>query len=512
MKPYFFSQADLEQFAEKGIPAEIIGKQIENFRRGFPPITLVAPATAGNGILRLQDREIRRYAELYSSQQPDLSILKFIPASGAATRMFKSLFEYLNESDAKGEDAEVPREVREFVGGLERLALTADLEEALRKKGRDLKTMLADGEMQEIVRAVLLEDGLNYGQLPKGLLQFHKYGDSSRTPLEEHMVEGADYCRGKGKMVNLHFTVSVEHLEHFHRLLDKKKAGYEKLHGVRYEVGFSVQRPFTDTLAVDTGNRPFRDRNGKIIFRPGGHGSLLANLDELEADLIFIKNIDNVCPDRMKPVTSLYKKALAGILLEYRDTVFRYIRMLDEWDHSSLGDIESFLELKLFMRLSGSDKRLAGKAKADLLRRKLNRPMRVCGMVRNEGEPGGGPFWALNRDGSVSLQIVESAQIDFGNEQQSALAGRATHFNPVDLVCATRDYLGRGFDLKSHVDPETGFISVKSRDGRSLKAQELPGLWNGSMSDWNTLFVEVPIETFNPVKTINDLLRPEHLT
>jgi hypothetical protein len=358
---------------------------------------------------------------------------------------------------------------------------------------------------------VLQEDGLNYGQLPKGLLKFHKYPRESRTPLEEHLVEGAEYCLGKGDRVNLHFTVSEEHLDHFRELLKQRKSHYEDLNGVRHDVGFSVQRSFTDTLAVDPENKPFREVDGRLVFRPGGHGALLTNLTELDADLIFIKNIDNVCPDRMKPVTSLYKSALAGILLEYRETVFRYIRILDAGDHSALHEIGDFLENKLFTRVSEADKQLDGRDKASFLRRKLNRPMRVCGMVRNEGEPGGGPFWARNRDGSISLQIVESAQIDFSNPQQSSIAGNATHFNPVDLVCATRDYLGHAFNLNDHVDPETGFISVKSKDGRSLKAQELPGLWNGAMSDWNTLFVEVPIETFNPVKTINDLLRSEHM-
>jgi hypothetical protein len=511
MSHYPFSQRDLEQLSEKGITPGSIEIQLENFRKGFPPITLVAAATAGDGIIRLAREEVSAYAEKYRNRQRDLRIMKFIPASGAATRMFKSLFEYLNEAGKKGAGAKVPPEIEEFIGGLGKLALREDLEESIRLKGKDLGTLLAGGDIPDIIRTVLQEDGLNYGQLPKGLLRFHKYPHECRTPLEEHLVEGAEYCLGKGDRVNLHFTVSEEHLDHFKELLKQRKSHYEDLNGVRHDVGFSVQRSFTDTLAVDPENKPFREVDGRLVFRPGGHGALLTNLTELDADLIFIKNIDNVCPDRMKPVTSLYKSALAGILLEYRETVFRYIRILDAGDHSALHEIGDFLENKLFTRVSEADKQLDGRDKASFLRRKLNRPMRVCGMVRNEGEPGGGPFWARNRDGSISLQIVESAQIDFSNPQQSSIAGNATHFNPVDLVCATRDYLGHAFNLNDHVDPETGFISVKSKDGRSLKAQELPGLWNGAMSDWNTLFVEVPIETFNPVKTINDLLRSEHM-
>jgi len=264
-------------------------------------------------------------------------------------------------------------------------------------------------------------------------------------------------------------------------------------------------------IAVDLQNNPFRDSDGSIFFRPGGHGALLANLNEMDADLIFIKNIDNICPDRNKQTTYLYKKAIAGILLEYQSLAYQYIHHIDNEDNPDIAMIEDFLEKKLCTRLSEADKALQGKEKADLLKRKLNRPMRVCGMVRNEGEPGGGPFWCRNRDLSISLQIVESAQINFHEEGQSRIAENASHFNPVDLVCATRDYQGKPFALNQFRDPDTGLISGKSHDGKDLKAQELPGLWNGSMSDWNTVFVEVPIETFTPVKTINDLLRPEHI-
>jgi hypothetical protein len=420
--------------------------------------------------------------------------------------MFKSLFEFLNQA----EDTPPAEAVTEIVEGLGSMALEKDLEDALWQKGLDLGRLLKENATRDIIRGIMEDDGLNYGNLPKGLIKFHKYDNETRTPVEEHMVEGAEYCRNGRGEVNLHFTISPEHRQAFESLVGKRQAGYEKRFGVRYNTGFSLQKESTDTMAVDAENNPFREGDGSIFFRPGGHGALLANLHDLDTDLIFIKNIDNVCPDRMKPATYLYKKALAGILISYRERIFACLEELEGDDFSRLEEIREFLEKDLNFRMAESNRKLSGNALAEILVRRLNRPMRVCGMVRNEGEPGGGPFWTRNRDGSVSLQIVESAQINFDDPAQAEIAGNATHFNPVDLVCATRDYKGNSFNLPDFVDPETGLISVKSRDGRDLKAQELPGLWNGSMSDWNTLFVEVPIETFNPVKTINDLLRQEH--
>ncbi len=510
MSEHSFTPEDLDRFREKGISRETIEIQLENFRRGFPPVSLVAPATAGDGIIRLPEDKAGEYARQYTALQSALSIIKFIPASGAASRMFKSLFEYLNRT---GEDrAGAGPEVMEVIGGLDKLALTGDLEELLRRRGKALPDMVSERDYRGILQAILWEEGLNYGQLPKGLLKFHKYPDECRTPVEEHMIEGAEYSAGRGNLVQLHFTVSGEHLEPFRQLVNRRQPELEKRYGVRYKTDFTLQRPFTDTIAVDTENRPFREADGSILFRPGGHGALLANLNELDADLIFIKNIDNVCPDRMKPVTYIYKKAIAGILMDARDRAFSYLRMLDAGDIARLPEMEQFLEDGMNVRLSDADRTLPEKQKADLIKNRLNRPIRVCGMVRNEGEPGGGPFWCRNRDGSVSLQIVESAQINLRDPAQAEIASSATHFNPVDLVCATRDYRGDRFELSGFTDPETGLISLKSSDGRKLKAQELPGLWNGSMSGWNTLFVEVPIETFNPVKTLNDLLRPEHIT
>ena len=508
MSQYSFTEEDLERIAKKGISRELIEVQLENFRKGFPPIQLIAPARVGDGIIRLTDQQSKEYAEKYMKIQKDLTTIKFVPASGAASRMFKSLFEYLNREENAGIDPDP--EVREFVEGIDKMALEKDLEEALWQRGLDLGKLISEGEFTEIIKAVLEEEGLNYGHLPKGLIKFHKYENECRTPVEEHLVEAAEYCRNSENGVHLHFTISPEHEEPFTDLVNKVQTIYEKQFNVKFSIGFSIQHPYTDTIAVDPGNIPFRNGDGSILFRPGGHGALLANLGDLDADIIFIKNIDNVCPDWLKPATYLYKKALAGILVDIQDKIFRYLRMIDAGICRELEVIELFLEKELNLRLSEADKKLGRDEKQQLLRQKLMRPIRVCGMVKNEGEPGGGPFWTLNRDGSVSLQIVESAQIDIKNADQAEIAGSATHFNPVDLVCATRDHLGNPFNLDAFVDPETGLISAKSSDGRDLKAQELPGLWNGAMSDWNTLFVEVPVETFNPVKTINDLLRHQH--
>ena len=353
--------------------------------------------------------------------------------------------------------------------------------------------------------------GLNYGALPKGLLKFHRYADGVRTPLEEHLVEGALYAAGETGEVNVHFTVSTEHRALFEKLVAAKAAEYEAKYGTTYHISFSEQKPSTDTVAADMENKPFRDKDGKLLFRPGGHGALIENLNDLDADIVFIKNIDNVVPDRLKADTVTYKKLLAGVLVTLQKQAFEYLELLDggHYSHEQLETIIRFVQQQLRCRRTD----LKELEDADLviyLRKKLNRPMRVCGMVKNVGEPGGGPFLAYNPDGTISLQILESSQIDMNDPEKKAMFEKGTHFNPVDLVCAVRDYKGNKFDLLKHVDKATGFISYKSKNGKDLKALELPGLWNGSMSDWNTVFVEVPLSTFNPVKTVNDLLREQH--
>ena len=422
--------------------------------------------------------------------------------------MFKNMFEFL------GGDHNEPQTdfEKKFFSQIEHFAFYNDLNEAcLRNQGKDIPALLAAGEYKAVAANLLEAAGLNYGALPKGLLKFHKYEDGARTPLEEHLVEGALYAAGADGQVNVHFTVSPEHRALFEKLVAEKAEKYAAKYGVTYHVSFSEQKPSTDTVAADMDNHPFRDEKGRLVFRPGGHGALIENLNDLDADVIFVKNIDNVVPDRLKDDTVTYKQLIAGVLVTLQERAFEYLRLIDsgKYTHEQIEEMIRFVQQELYCRRSD----IKNLEDADLvlyLKSKLNRPMRVCGMVKNVGEPGGGPFLAYNQDGTVSLQILESSQIDMKDPAKKAMFEKGTHFNPVDLVCAVRDYKGNKFDLTKYVDPNTGFISYKSKNGKDLKALELPGLWNGSMSDWNTVFVEVPLSTFNPVKTVNDLLREQH--
>lgn len=421
--------------------------------------------------------------------------------------MFKNLFEFL------GADYDVPETKFEktFFEQIEKFAFYNDLNAACEKAfEKNIPALMAEGDYKAVVAALLEAAGLNYGALPKGLLKFHRYEDGSRTPLEEHLVEGALYAANKNGKVNVHFTVSPEHRRLFENLVADKAAVYAKKYGVDYNVTFSEQKPCTDTVAADMNNQPFRD-NGKLLFRPGGHGALIENLNDLDADIIFIKNIDNVVPDKLKGDTVLYKKLIAGVLVALQQKAFAYLELLDSgrYTHEQVLEILQFLQKKLFCK-NPETKNLEDAELVLYLKEKLNRPMRVCGMVKNVGEPGGGPFLAYNSDGTISLQILESSQIDMDDPEKKEMFEKGTHFNPVDLVCAVRDYKGHKFNLVNFVDKATGFISYKSKNGKDLKALELPGLWNGAMSDWNTVFVEVSLSTFNPVKTVNDLLREQH--
>ena len=367
------------------------------------------------------------------------------------------------------------------------------------------------GDYSTIINFLLKEQYMGYGNLPKGLLKFHRYGHTQRTPLEEHIVEGAEYARQSDDSVNIHFTVSPEHRALFRKKVAEVKLFYEKCFGVKLNITFSEQKHYTDIIAVNEQNEPIRDDSGHLVFRPGGNGALIENLNEQRADIIFIKNIDNVVPDWMKHTTIIYKKVLAGLLLSLQQQAFKYLRMIDEGvSPAQLRAIEKFAKDSLHIVLPDDYSKAEPKQKAKILHDLLNRPMRICGMVKNQGEPGGGPFITLNTHGIKSLQIVETAQINRKDEKQEAILNNATHFNPVDLVCATKNYHGRYFDLRKYVDPDTGFISKKTKGAVTLKSQELPGLWNGAMAYWNTIFVEVPLATFNPVKTVNDLLRKEH--
>lgn len=493
--------------AEKGISEEQIAAQLQTFEKGFPFLRLKAAASVGNGILSPSEEARKQYVAAWDAyKQSGKKICKFVPASGAASRMFKNMFEFLDAPyDVPATDFE-----KAFFAGIHKFAFFEALDAAcVKNNGCGVDALVAAGNYKEVVACMLQPKGLNYGQLPKGLLLFHKYAEGARTPLEEHLVEAALYASSKGE-AEVHFTVSAEHEALFKALVEEKLSAYEKAYGVKLRVTFSVQKPSTDTLAATMENEPFRV-DGKLLFRPGGHGALIENLNDLQADVLFVKNIDNVVPDRLKEETVVYKQVLAGILVTLQQKVFGYLEKLESgnYGHADLEEIIRFVQQDLFCRKED----VKDLEDADLvlyLRQKLNRPMRVCGVVKNVGEPGGGPFLAYNSDGTVSLQILESSQIDKNNPEYVAMFKNGTHFNPVDLVCAVKDYKGNKFNLPDYVDKATGFISYKSKNGKELKALELPGLWNGAMSDWNTVFVEVPLGTFNPVKTVNDLLREQH--
>lgn len=507
-----YSQKDISQITDRGCTPEKISTQIQKFKTGFPPIKITEAASEYHGIIRLSEQKKQEFINLFERKvEEGIRLMKFVPASGAATRMFKNLFSVLEAlNDGQNENEVIEKhELRSFIDQLPNFAFYEDLNE-ISGAGNDEKL-----SVEQILRFLLLEEGINYGNMPKGLLKFHRYPEGSRTPLEEHFIEGVHYAKDKDNVVNMHFTVSPEHQKAFEKHVGELMQKYEQTLGVSFRIHFSQQKPSTDTIAVTIDNEPFRNEDGSLLFRPGGHGALLENLNELDADLIFIKNIDNVGPDHLKETTVEYKKALAGVLLNLQEQIFYYQKMLKEHHPASLesafyAEAANFLENVLEIT---PPQNLYYTEKSELyhyLNQKFNRPVRVCGMVKNQGDPGGGPFFVQNRDGSVSLQIVETPQIDFNNPEQAQIARQAGYFNPVDLVCGVKNYEGKKYDLTNFVDPETGFITIKSKDGKELKAQELPGLWNGAMSDWNTVFVEVPAETFTPVKTIYDLLQKEH--
>ena len=496
-----------------GISPETIERQLSNFRAGFPFLVLNRPATPGDGIICFGEPAIKKYQELYEAQAPGHRILKFVPASGAASRMFKHLFEFMDNLEiTRPENDKAGGMVYEVIDSIERFAFFDDLKELISRSGDDIRLMLQNKEYCRLIDYLLSEKGLNYAALPKAFLKFHRYADGSRMAIEEHLVEAAHYARSADGTTQLHFTLSPDHINRFHFEMGRVLSKYERMFGIRYDVSHSIQKPSTDTIAADLENLPFRDREGKLLFRPGGHGALIENLNDLDADIVFIKNIDNVVPDSLREETYRYKKVIGGFLLSLADRINKYLKQLEKenTDDARLRDIENFITFDLQSALPATAVGMSPAEKKAYLFSFLNRPVRVCGMVKNEGEPGGGPFWARNSRGEISLQIAESSQVNLTDPHQKEIFARATHFNPVDLVCSVRDYKGNKFDLHRFIDPSTGFISVKSYDGRSLKAQELPGLWNGAMADWITVFVEVPVVTFNPVKTINDLLRKEH--
>ena len=485
---------------------DVVQLQLESFKQGFPFLSLVGPATPARGIQVWEETQVQHYQSYFQRKAAELDIVKFVPASGAASRMFKDLFSFL-ETDG---DLAKYGFTQKFIESLQKFAFYQDLEVVLQQKGESIASLLEKKEYKKLVAALLTETGLNYGNLPKGLLKFHAYSDANRCPAEEHLIEGIQYGVGKNKQVQIHFTVSPEHEEGFVKEISQHLPRLQEQAGLAFTLSYSHQKKSTDTIAVDEANEPFLEEDGSLLFRPAGHGALLENLNEVAADLIFIKNIDNVVPDRLKPVTKSYKMALAGLLLEVQARVFEALKALEEVSSQSVSKAQEVY----VSDLGGiNPQTLQGASlteQAAFFQAKLNRPIRVCGMVKNTGEPGGGPFWIHEKDGTQSLQILETAQIDLNDSESKQHFQASTHFNPVDLVCGTRDYRGQAFDLLQFRDMDTGFITEKSKSGKVLKALELPGLWNGAMAHWNTLFVEVPLITFNPVKTINDLLCEEH--
>ncbi|MGH7885164.1 MAG: DUF4301 family protein [Thermodesulfobacteriota bacterium] len=495
----------LNQLKLKGIDPEEIKEQILRFKKGYKPANITKPCTIGDGIRKLSSDELSEYIYKYDNKVNEIDICKFVPASGAATRMFKDLLNLQNSlnNNLSELDEKVNNTLEEFVSNIDKFAFKDDLEKVL---GHSVSDIISKN-VRALLNALLDEEGLNYKNLPKGLIKFHRYNGESRTAFEEHFIEGLEHVNSKNK-VSMHFTIQEEFQTDFKNELDYIT---EKLSstGVEFDVSFSVQNPATDTIAVDLENNPVLTESGELVFRPAGHGALIRNLNSLNHDYIFIKNIDNVTIESLLFDTVNYKKALGGILFYLQEKIFGYLYDISE---SNLAEIISFCEKKLSMSFSKDFYKSDFESRKKYLTEILNRPIRVVGVVKNAGEPGGGPFWVEGSRGIESMQIVESAQVDMSSVTQSEIWNSSTHFNPVDIVCGLKDYKGNKFNLNDFIDYEAGIITRKSFEGKEIKALELPGLWNGSMSDWITLFVEVPLSTFNPVKTVFDLLRKEHQT
>ncbi len=522
METYQPTPADLAQIERKGISRTQLERQLSAFEEGFPYLSIVRAADAKSGITVLNEKQSASALETWADvlRDPSVKVLKFVPASGAASRMFRDLHRFLNGDEPSPA-------VREVLDHIQSFAFYDALNRAcmLGEGGKTVPKLFERGEERVVIKYLLTEVGLNYANLPKALVLFHKYPQTPRTAMEEHLAEGALYTRNSSGVTHLHFTLSPEHIKPFEALLQRRKEALEETYGTVFSVTHSIQKPSTDTVAVDLDNHPIRDEKGALVFRPGGHGALIENLNDVDADIIFIKNIDNVVPDFQKSSTIIHQKILGGYLVSLRDKVYRYAGLLASNPHPGatlLSEIQAFMRDAFCIEtgeLSGvdGDDALAeirqeenSEAIARLLRLLLNRPIRVCGMVRNEGEPGGGPYIIRDKDGRTGLQILEASQINKEDLHAESEFRNSRYFNPVDIVCCTKDYRGNKYDLRLFVDPDTGFISNKSKNGQELKALELPGLWNGAMSKWNTAFVEVPADTFNPVKTVNDLLRPAH--
>lgn len=513
-----FTESDIKQIESKGLTLQDVESQLLLLKSGIPFANIAAAATTEHGIVELNNEIVSNAVTTFEAQKNNLSLIKFVPASGAATRMFKFLFKFVKEYNPNKEsinsyiNKNKLKDLSLFLVGLEKFPFYKEVLVHLEGKGISFNELSTSRKAWHFAHAMLDEEHLNFGNSPKGLLPFHEYkNDHISTAFEEHLYEAAlyasDNCSAK-----LHFTISERFKDKFDEEFKRIEEYVEQKTGVSFDIDFSYQHESTDTIAVTLKDKPFRDEDGSLLFRPSGHGALLKNLNALDADIIFIKNIDNVVVKKYKEEVAKYKMVLAGILLQLQTKVFSYLRQLDEGDtnEEKLTEVAEFLNRELSVKISHEFEKYSEKYKIEYLRDKLDRPIRVCGMVKNEGEPGGGPFWVKDQSWNQSLQIVESAQINQKDKNQREILKHATHFNPVDLVCAVKNYKGQKFDLENYVDHKAAFITMKTKVGKDLKALELPGLWNGSMAFWNTIFVEVPIITFNPVKTVNDLLKAPH--
>ncbi|MDG5490417.1 DUF4301 family protein [Psychroserpens sp. SPM9] len=513
-----FSENDIKQIERKGLTLKKIKKQIELFETGLPFSNLVSAATIGNGIVKLSKDKSESYISIFETKKDEISILKFVPASGAATRMFKFLFKFLEEYNIEEEsinsyiNTHDSKDLSMFFIGLEKFPFYHIVMDRLQSTYSDFDSLSINEQRLKFVQMMLHTDQLNYGNFPKGLLPFHQYKNQTiSTAFEEHLYESALYSSSK-ESAKLHFTISEKFNHKFDEEFQRIEKKVEEKSGSAFDISFSYQKESTDTIAVTSKNKLFREDDGALHFRPSGHGALIENLNDLDADIVFIKNIDNVVTYKYKEEVANFKKILAGILLEVQSQAFEYLKLLESSKPSEekLIEIGEFLVNKLNVKISSEFEKYSRRYQIEYLAEKLDRPIRVCGMVKNEGEPGGGPFWVKDESGNISLQIVESAQINKKSKHQKEILKNATHFNPVDLVCGIKNHKGEKFNLKKFVDPKTAFITMKTKTGKDIKALELPGLWNGSMANWNTIFVEVPLITFSPVKTVNDLLKAPH--
>ena len=516
IKKHGFTEADFEQIKTLGISLDKIEGELTLFKLGIPKITLERPATLDDGIVKLSNEEFQKQADYFDAQKDTLKLKKFVPASGAASRMFKFLSEFLMEFDHENEtiNAYINRKKDKnlpiFLAGIEKFPFYEEVKSKLKAAYQDYYTMEGHEKSYHFIKTMLDSEHFDFANKPKGVLNFHKYESFIATPVEEHLNECAFYASADS-VSHLHFTVSDHHENLFQTIIDDIKQKVEDKSKTTVHVSYSHQHINTDTIAVAPNNEPFRNEKGQLVFRPGGHGALINNLNNLDADVLFIKNIDNVIQNHIQEIT-LYKKGLAGLLLHLQQQIFE---ILDDIDINKIKDTDistiiNFMQQKLNIDVLEDFYKYTLENKIEFIKDKLNRPIRVCGMVKNEGEPGGGPFWVRSYKGNVSLQIVESSQVEINNVEQADILAKATHFNPVDLVCATKNYKGDKFDLIQFIDHSTGFIVHKNNRGKELKGYELPGLWNGAMAKWITVFVEVPLVTFNPVKTVNDLLKPAH--